>query len=163
MKKIIIAVLGLSLVLLASGCSKEKSIDEDIYQVPQGVVEGDESGDALDPSMGMVLAGADEEKKIDLSTIKSIELFDLDGVKVEKNYSEAEMTAIGTSYNDSSIDDIAYIEMITGYTMVITLDNDQTIRMTSFGDENHVVATTKDLTYNLICPEIGKILLTPIE
>lgn len=162
MKKIIIALFALNLMLFAVGCSKDKTIKDQPVEVPQGVIVDEPNGDAANPAAGIVLAGADEAKKIDVTTIKTIQLFDLDGKSVEKTFSEDEITAIGTAFNDSMIDDIAYIEMIAGYSMDITLDNDQVIHFTSYGDETRVVATTNGTTYHLICPEIGKILLTSI-
>lgn len=177
MKKIIIALFALNLMLFAVGCSNDKNIKEQPTEVTQGVtveepsvdepivdepIVDEPTGDAADPSK-MILAGADEAKQIDVATIKTIALFDLDGKDLEKTFSADEITTIGTAYNNSMIDDISYIEMLAGYSMDITLDNDQVIHLTSYGDENHVVATTNGTTYHLICPEIGKILLTVIE
>lgn len=179
MSKKIIIVLALTLMVFTVGCSSKKDIQEDPVDIPQATtdqpdeeipagdaIQPDEevpASDAVDPSLGIVAEGADEAKQIDIAAINNIQLFDLDGKAIEKAFSEDEIASIGKSYNESIIDDISYVQMISGYTMEITLANDQIIHITSYGDENHIVATTNDITYHLICPEIGKILLTEIE
>ncbi|PKM96250.1 MAG: hypothetical protein CVU84_00615 [Firmicutes bacterium HGW-Firmicutes-1] len=157
MKKIIIAILALGLILFSVSCTNEKQIPEPLIDEP--VIE-EKNTDTVDPAAGIILAGADEAKQIDISSIKSIELFDLDNTLVEKTFTETEVATLGNAYNESMIDDISYIEMLAGYSMIITLDTDQTIHITSYGNENNIVATTNGTTYHLICPEIGKLLLS---
>lgn len=161
MRKKIIAFLAINLMLFSVGCASQKDIQDLPVEVPQGITEEEPTGDAADPS-SIVLEGADEAKKIDITAIKTIEMFDIDGNKVEKTFSEDEILSIGTAYNESMINDISYIQMIAGYSMDVTLDDGQILHFTSYGDENNVIATTNDITYHLICPEIGKILLTEI-
>lgn len=107
---------------------------------------------------GIVLAGADQQKNIKVEDVKSIELYDLDG-KLVKDVSKEEINGIVKAFNDSVIDDISYIEMIAGYTMVITLNDDGKITITSYGNEDRVVAMVRDTTYHLISPVLGRILL----
>ncbi len=162
MKKIKIAVLAFNLMIFSVGCtSPSPKVVQDL-PTEEPTTEAAVGDAAIDPLAGIVLVGADEAKKIDLTTIKTIQLFDIDGIAVEKTFSAEEITAIGQAYNDSMIDDISYIAMISGYTMDITLNTDQVIHMTSYGDDTRIVATTNDTTYHLICPEIGKILLTTL-
>lgn len=168
MKKIILSILALSLMLIAVSCTSNKNVTNAPSQTQEPTsVEAsaspDPNADAPNPAAGIVQAGADEAKQIDVTTIKSIELFDLDNNKVEKSFTDDEIAAIGKAYNESMIDDISYIEMLAGYSMDITLTTGQVIHITSYGNENNVVATTDGVTYHLICPEIGKILLTEIK
>ncbi|MFZ5967380.1 MAG: hypothetical protein ACOYVK_09440 [Bacillota bacterium] len=108
---------------------------------------------------GIVLEGADQQKNIRQENVKSIQLYDLDGKSVEREFDEEEISDIVKAFNDSMIDDTAYIEMIAGYTMIISLNNDAEIRITSYGNEERIIATVNSITYHLISPEIGKILL----
>ncbi|WP_069997189.1 hypothetical protein [Cellulosilyticum sp. I15G10I2] len=92
--------------------------------------------------------------------IKSIELTDIEGNKVDRAFSAEEISIIAAAYNDSYIQDTAYIEMLAGNIMVITLEDDSTVTITSYGDENNIVAvSSKGENYHLGCPVIGKILL----
>lgn len=165
MKKTMITILALSIMIFSVACSnqndtqnlpgevtEEPTVTEPITDIP--------TGDAIDPALDIVMAGADEAKKIDISTIKTIQVYDLEGNLVKEISEKEEIAAVGTAYNESMIDDISYIEMITGYAMDIALANDQIIHITSYGDETRVVATVNEMTYHLICPEIAKILLS---
>ncbi|MDF2594104.1 MAG: hypothetical protein K0R69_445 [Clostridia bacterium] len=105
---------------------------------------------------GTILAGADEAKKITLADVVSIELYDLEGNLTEK---EVDKEAVVKAFNESMIDDTAYIEMLTGYRMDIHLQDDSTITLTSYGDTTKVVGTRGETTYHLISPELAKILL----
>jgi hypothetical protein len=177
MKKTMITILALSFMIFSVACSNQK---DDTQNLPSEVtgeptvtvaptatvaptvtesIINTPTGDAIDSALDIV-AGADEAKKIDISTIKTIQVYDLEGNLVKEISEKEEIAAVGTAYNESMIDDISYIEMITGYTMDIALANDQIIHITSYGDETRVVATVNEMTYHLICPEIAKILLS---
>lgn len=105
---------------------------------------------------GIVLEGADQEKNITVDEVASIELYDIEDKLIEK---EVNIEAAVDAFNASMIDDTFYIQMITGYKMVITLVDGNTINLTSYGSEDRVVASGKDFSYHLISPELGKILL----
>lgn len=124
------------------------------------------TGDAIaqpdpnnNPAAGIVLAGADQEKNINLEDVKSIKLIDLDGNPVEREFTEEDMKVIVGDFNASMIDDTSYIMMIAGNTMIIALNDGSEIRITSYGQETRIIATVKDQTYHLFSAEIGKILL----
>jgi len=108
---------------------------------------------------GIVLAGADEQKNINFEDVKSIELYDVEGNPLERLYKEDYKKDIVAAWNASWIDDTSYIEMIAGNKMVITLKDDNTINIISYGNKDRIVATMNDTTYHLGCPEIGEILL----
>lgn len=92
--------------------------------------------------------------------IVSITLKDIEGNTVDRAFSSDEIAAIETAFNESYIMDTAYIEMITGYTMTIALENGEEVFITSYGDEGFIVARVGDgETYHLGCEVIGKILL----
>ena len=105
---------------------------------------------------GAILAGADQAKNINAEDVVSIELYDLEDKEVEK---ELDTQAIVEAFNKSSIDDTAYIAMITGYRMVISLKDNTTISLSSYGDDSRVVAATENASYHLISPELAEILL----
>jgi hypothetical protein len=136
---IVVVVSGLMLF----GCAQSKG---DIADQP----------DPNSNPAGIVLAGADQEKNISLEDVKTIELYDLDGKLVNGELNKEEIVK---AFNDSMIDDTSYIQMITGYRMVITLKDDGQINISSYGDETRVVAMVRDTTYHLISPELAKILL----
>ncbi|MFT9495372.1 hypothetical protein [Anaerosolibacter sp.] len=117
------------------------------------------TADQPDPNSnpaGIILAGADQQKNISTEDVKSIERYDLEGKLVNSELNKEEVVK---AFNDSMIDDTSYIEMITGYRMVITLKDGGKVTITSYGDETRVVAMVRDTTYHLISPEIAKILL----
>lgn len=102
------------------------------------------------------------EKNIE--NVKSIELVNIDGKKLDKTFSQDEINTIVTAYNESSIQDTAYIMMLAGSTMLITLEDGSSVTITSYGDENNIVATSSNgATYHLGCPTIAKILLAKAE
>lgn len=136
---IVIVVSGLMLF----GCAQNKG---DIADQP----------DPNSNPAGIVLAGADQQKNISSEDVKSIELYDLDGKLVSDELNKEEIVK---AFNDSMIDDTSYIQMITGYRMVVTLKDDGQINISSYGDETRVVAMVRDTTYHLISPELAKILL----
>jgi len=99
-----------------------------------------------------------------IENIKAIELLDLDGNKLDETFSKDEIKAIITAYNESYVQDTAYIMMLAGNTMLITLEDASTVTITSYGDENNIVATSSTgNTYHLGCPTIAKILLEKAE
>jgi len=131
-----------------------------LFGCAQSTVDNTNTNTDTDNNLaGIVLAGADEAKNINFEDVKSIELYDIEGNPLEKLYTEDYKKDIVAAWNSSWIDDTSYIEMIAGYKMVITLKDDNTINIISYGNKDRIVATMNDTTYHLGCPEIGEILL----
>ncbi len=165
-----LGILALVGVLFLSGCSK---VDENLVTnenptqnppVIETTVENTEETTA-NPAAGI-------SEKIDESTaramefdkliegIKSITLKDIDGNVVERAFSAEEIAAIETAFNESYIMDTAYIEMLAGYNMTISLENGEEVFITSYGDPVFIVARIGDgETYHLGCETIATILL----
>ena len=94
--------------------------------------------------------------------IKSVQLYNLEQNLI-KDYDYREIKEIIDIYNNSRIDNSAYIEMITGNTMIITLKNDSVVRLTSYGSDKNIVASGETngeyYSFHLVCPQIARILL----
>ncbi len=135
---LIIAVV--SVALLLSGCAKDEQ-------------------SSTSPKIGEDAARAMQfDKQID--GIVSITLKDIEGNVVERTFTKEEQDQIKQAFNDSFIMDTAYIEMITGMTMTIVLDDGKEVFIHSYGDENYIVARIGDgETYHLGCEFIAKLLL----
>lgn len=104
------------------------------------------------------LKGSQFEGQID--GIVSISLNDLEGNIVKNTFTEEEIASIQQAFNESYIMDTAYIEMITGNTMTITLEDGQDVFIHSYGEENFIIARIGEgSTYHLGNEVIGKILL----
>ncbi len=97
------------------------------------------------------------EKNID--GIVSITLKNLEGNNVDRTFSADETASIQQAFNESYIMDTAYIEMIAGNIMTIALKDGREVFISSYGDENYIVARIGDASYHLGCPVIGRILL----
>lgn len=146
MKKIIVAITAIL-------CMAFIFISAQTPDTPP--VDTNTAGDA---AAGAILAGADQEKNIDLQNIKNIELYDLEGNLI-LTFEADEANSIIAAYNSSMIDDTGYIEMITGSRMVINFNDGKTINLTSYGSETHVVAGGENFSHHLISPALAKILL----
>lgn len=159
-----LGILALVGILFLSGCSKVNESPA-VVETTIGVTEESTSETTVDPASGTSL-------KLDESTaramqfdktiegIKSITLKDVEGNVVERTFSAEDMKAIETAFNESYIMDTAYIEMITGYSMTIALENGEEVFITSYGDPIFIVARIGDGdTYHLGCETIATILL----
>ncbi len=165
-----LGVLALVGVLFLAGCSKVDdtmaTVENPTQNTPivETTVEVTEET-TVDPA-------AVTSPKIDESTaramqfdkkiegIKSITLKDIEGNVVERTFTAEDMKAIETAFNESYIMDTAYIEMITGYNMTISLENGEEVYITSYGDPVFIVARIGDGdTYHLGCEAIATILL----
>lgn len=102
-----------------------------------------------------------EDWKIDPEKVKTIELFSLEGSKI-KEFKDKEIDNIVKSFNESKVDNRAYIEMIAGNNMVIET-KDFKIRITSYGSDRNIVASKEEAgiytTKHLVCPKIAELLL----
>lgn len=166
-------------IVVLTGCTtkspaeqQDKSGDKPV-QMPIGAPVVEETTEAsatpeettVDPAAGTSLAITDPNAKAmafdrQIDGIVSITLRDLEGNIVEKSFSSSEIEAIKTAFNESYIMDTAYIEMIAGLTMTITLSDGRDVFIHSYGDENFIVARIGEgETYHLGCDVIGKILL----
>lgn len=163
-----LGVLALVGILFLSGCSKGdegETVSGDLTQPVPFVGETTDEETTVDPAAGTSPKLDDETAKAMqlermIEGIKSITLKDLEGNVVDRTFSEEEMKEIETAFNESFIMDTAYIEMITGYTMTISLENGEDVFITSYGDPVFIVARIGDgETYHLGCEVIATILL----
>jgi len=165
-----VGILALIGVLFLSGCSK---VDENLVTnenptqnppIIETTVENTEET-TVDPAAGISLPVNDPGAKAIqfdrmIEGIKSITLKDLDGNIVDRAFSAEETAVIENAFNESFIMDTAYIEMITGYSMTINLDNGEEVFITSYGDPVFIVARIGEgETYHLGCETIASILL----
>lgn len=101
-------------------------------------------------------------KPISEENVESMEVFNIEGVKVNE-YAKPAFKGIVELFNESEVVDELYILMISGNKFIITMDNGDLIEFTSYGSETNLLANiiTKDnaLTYHIKCPEIANILL----
>lgn len=149
--------------LLLTGCAVNEPTGS-TGEPPKGVAVGEPSPAAgTSPKLDEEAAKAmQREKSID--GIISITLKDLEGKNVDRTFSPEETSEIEKAFNDSYIMDTAYIEMIAGNTMTIALKDGQDVFISSYGDENFIVARIGEgATYHLGCPVIGKILLEEVK
>lgn len=109
-------------------------------------------------------AAATKEKWItmDTSTVTKMELFTLDQVKV-KDVIGLEKDDIMKSFNEATIDQNSYIEMITGNILKVTTSDGHVLTFTSYGsDTNVIVNFEKDgesRSFHLVAPVIAQTLL----
>lgn len=158
-----ISIFILAGSLLLTGCAaNDPAIGSE--EPPKGVAVGEPNPAAgtsptLDDEAGKAMQ---REKSIE--GIVSITLKDLDGKDVDRTFSAEEISEIEKAFNESYIMDTAYIEMIAGNTMTIALEDGREVFITSYGEENFIVARIGEgATYHLGCPVIGKILLEEVK
>jgi len=170
-KSLLIGCVIISVGLLGlTGCAKkveDSSLgsNTDSQNLPVSEPATNSETDSADlpsgtsPKMSEDAAKAIQEAK-SIDGIKSITLRDLEGNVVDKTFTEEEIEAIKTAFNESYIMDTAHIEMITGLTMTIELEDGRTVFISSYGEEKYIVATIGDgPSYHLGCELIGKMLL----
>jgi hypothetical protein len=91
-----------------------------------------------------------------------MELYDLDQVKL-RDITGDEKDKIMQSFNEATIDQNPYIEMIAGNMLKVTMNDGYVITFTSYGSETNVIANfNKDgetRTFHLVAPVIAKTLL----
>lgn len=160
-----IGVLALVGVLFLSGCAKVDEDPKDIVTNVGTTIEESTEATTSNPAAGTSPKLDEETAKAMafdrmISGIKSIILKDIEGNTVDRSFSSDEIAAIETAFNESYIMDTMYIEMITGYTMTIELENGEEVFITSYGDPVFIVARIGDgQTYHLGCETIAAILL----
>ncbi len=103
--------------------------------------------------------------QIKAADVKSIELFNLEDIKI-KEFSADEISKAVGYYNNGKIDDSAYILMLAGHMMKLTFKDDTSLLFTSYGSQTHIVVggsiMGKDISYHLESPGLAKILLNGV-
>lgn len=101
-------------------------------------------------------------KAINVASVKKMELYSLMGEKI-KTFNQKEVERIISQLNTSPTYLGAHIMMLAGNNIKITFKDGTGVSLTSFGSEKHVVLSGQingeKVSYCLICPEVGKILL----
>ncbi len=158
-----ISIFILAGSLLLTGCAVE-SPTVPSEEPPKGVAVGEPNPAAgTSPTLDEE-AGKAMQREKSIEGIVGITLKDLEGKSVDRTFSAEEAAEIEKAFNDSYIMDTAYIEMIAGNTMTIALEDGREVFITSYGDENFIVARIGEgATYHLGCPLIGKILLEEVK
>jgi len=156
-------VLILSLILIPSvACTKTETpssepstiaVDEPNPSTPD--LSSKEENSASETSLKMSADSAESSQDIQQITLK-----DLEGNIIKDDFSDDEIQAIVQAFHDSSIMDTPYIEMINGYTMDISLKDNHSVFIHSYGDPSYIIARNdQGETYHLACEFIGNILL----
>lgn len=149
-------VLLISAVLLA-GCGKDNNgVNNNQTGLPDTT---NDMSTSTSPKLGEEQAKA-MKQEITIGDIESILIKDLEGNEVERFFGPEDKLLIKRAFNDSFIMDTAYIEMITGNTMTIYLEDGREVNIHSYGQEDYIVASIDGgPTYHLGCNLIGTILL----
>lgn len=175
MKTKLICGLLLSGMLVFTGCNSSK-VDEHVYQedanstteetttpsaeAPEGTTA--EAIEDANTSTGKI--DAEVAKQVDVDKVEAFQLIDIEGNSVEKSFSQEEIATFIEALNTSEISNDAYILMLAGNSLTISLDNEETVTITSYGDEDHIIASySQGYSFHLVCPEIGKLLLGKSE
>lgn len=103
---------------------------------------------------------------IPLEKVKEMTLYTLRQEKI-KNFSTDEINEIISSLNTSPTFTGAHILMLAGNSITITMENDDTIQLSSFGSKDHVVLSGqidgKTMAACIMSPKVGTILLSDTE
>lgn len=99
---------------------------------------------------------------LDSTTVAKMELFNLDQVKI-KDVTGTEKDDIMKSFNEATIDQNSYIEMITGNILKVTTIEGYSVTFTSYGSETNVIANIEmdndTRSFHLVAPVIAKAVL----
>lgn len=99
---------------------------------------------------------------MDSNTVTKMELYNLEQVKV-RDISGTEKDDIMKSFNEATIDQNPYIEMITGNILKVTTNDGYVLTFTSYGSETNVIVNfAKDgdnRSFHIVAPLIAKTLL----
>jgi hypothetical protein len=118
--------------------------------------------DTIKTIVGEVIDTKIKYVTMDLTTVTSMELFNLDQVKL-RDITGNEKDQIMMAFNEASINTNSYIKMIAGNILKVTTNNGYLITFTSYGSETNVIANfEKDgntTTFHLTAPVIAKTLL----
>jgi hypothetical protein len=96
---------------------------------------------------------------LDITTVKAMELYDLNQVKL-RDIAASERDEIMQSFNNSTIDFNPYIKMIAGKILKVTTTDGYLMTFSSYGSDKNVIASLeKDgvaKSYHLLAPGIAK-------
>ncbi|SNS29920.1 PrcB C-terminal [Anaerovirgula multivorans] len=135
-----------------------EKIQGNLADLPPSVVEPgqDEIGESLE-EMGKAIA---------IDAIKEMKLYNL-MQKEMKTFKQDEIDDLINVLNTSPTYKGGYPMMLAGNSIMITSDDETNIQLTSYGFEEHVLVggqiDGKDVSYCIVSPEIGKILLDIAE
>lgn len=125
-------------------------------------VESDTIKTVIGEIIGTKTAGKEKWITMDATTVTRMELFGLDQVKI-RDVTGTEEEAIMKSFNEATLDQNPYIEMIAGSILKVTTNDGYVLTFTSYGSETNVIVSfEKDgekRTFHLIAPVIAKMLL----
>jgi hypothetical protein len=106
--------------------------------------------------------GKEKWVTMDAATVASMELLDLDQVKI-RDITGTEKNDIMKSFNEATIDQNSYIFMLTGNILKVYTIDGYILTFTSYGSETNVIVNIeKDhetRTFHLVAPVIAKVLL----
>lgn len=126
-----------------------------VYENNLGPIE-EEIGESLE-EMGKAIA---------VEKVKEMTMYSLMGEEV-KTFTQEEIEELVHSLNTSPTYTGAYILMLAGNSITITLEDDSTIQLTSFGSEDHVVmageVNGEHMSYCIMSSKVGSILLSDME
>lgn len=81
-----------------------------------------------------------------------------------KTFTSGEVKELIGHLNTGSTYNGAYITLLTGNSIKITFENNDTLQLTSYGFEDHVILSgeinKEFMSYCIVSPEVGKILLS---
>jgi hypothetical protein len=107
--------------------------------------------------------GKEKWVTMDLNTVTKMELFNLDQVKL-RDITGSEKDEIMKSFNEATLNQNPYIEMIAGNILKVTINDGTVLTFTSYGSETNVIVNfEKDgevRTFHLVAPVIAKTLLS---
>ncbi len=96
---------------------------------------------------------------LDKSTVKAMELYDLNQVKI-RDLLDKEKDEVIQAFYSSTIDPNPHIEMITGKLLKVTTTDGYLMTFTSYGSEKNVIASIQkdgvSKSYHLLAPDIAK-------
>ena len=99
---------------------------------------------------------------MDATTVTRMELYNLEQVKL-RDLNQLEKDSVIIAFNEATIDQNSYIEMITGNLLKVTLTDGYVVTFTSYGSKSNVIANfMKDQdqrTFHLLAPAIASLLL----
>lgn len=101
-------------------------------------------------------------KPISLDSIQEMKLYSLMGEE-RKTFTRDEIKELVEHLNTSPTYNGAYIAMLAGNNIQITVENGKSMQLTSFGSKDHVILSGdvggEYRTYCIVSPEVGRILL----
>lgn len=106
--------------------------------------------------------GKDKWVTFDSSTVLKMELLNLEHVKL-RDIIGAEKDAIIAGFNNATIDPNAYIEMITGNILKVSLSDGYVLSFTSYGSKTNVIVNfakeNDSRSYHIVAPQVAELLL----